>query len=154
MKLISLVLLLFCFTFQISAQENILSSGSDSVSSSGKVTYSVGLIHYKEATGTGGSSSVGAQIPYEVSEVLSIDNFNNSVVKIFPNPTDNFLNIHLSSVENLKYQLIDLSGRKVTSGDLNTLQSKIELTSLETSIYILNIFKENKIIKSYKISKK
>ncbi|WP_299115640.1 T9SS type A sorting domain-containing protein [uncultured Winogradskyella sp.] len=154
MKKIFLIFTLIGFSLQLSAQENILSSGSNNESASGKVTYSVGLIHYKEATGTGGSASVGAQIPFEVSEVLSIDDFSSSVAKVFPNPTDNVLNVHLTSVENLKYQLIDLSGRKVTSGHLNALQSKIELTSLETSIYILNILKDNTIIKSYKISKK
>ncbi|WP_410529696.1 T9SS type A sorting domain-containing protein [Winogradskyella sp. PG-2] len=73
---------------------------------------------------------------------------------VFPNPTDNILNIHLTTIENLKYQLIDLSGRKVNSGELIILQSKIDLTSLENSIYILNILKDNTIIQSYKISKK
>ncbi|WP_296381873.1 T9SS type A sorting domain-containing protein [Winogradskyella sp.] len=154
MKKIILVFIVFCFTFGLSAQESILSSGSESMSSSGKVTYSVGLIHYKEANGLGGSSSAGAQIPYEVSQVLNIDDFSNSISKVFPNPTENYLNIHLNTIENLKYQLIDLSGRTITLGELNTLQSKIELTSLETSIYILNIIKDNTIIQSYKISKK
>ena len=154
MKLLLIVVSLFCFTFQISGQENVLSSGSEGTSSSGKVTYSVGLIHYKEVTGSGGVSSTGTQIPYEVSQILNVDDFNSSITKVFPNPTESILNIHLNTIQNLKYQLIDLSGRKVTSGELNTLQSKIELTSIETSIYILNIIKENKIIESYKISKK
>ncbi|MCT4580010.1 MAG: T9SS type A sorting domain-containing protein [Flavobacteriales bacterium] len=154
MKKILLCFAIMGFTFQLSAQENVLSAGNESESSNGKVTYSVGLIHFKEATGTGGSSSTGTQIPYEVSEVLKVEAFKNLVTKVFPNPTDNFLNIHLNSVENLEYQLIDLSGRNVISGKFNTLESKIELTSLETSIYILNILKDNSIITSYKISKK
>ncbi|WP_299366955.1 T9SS type A sorting domain-containing protein [Winogradskyella sp.] len=146
-------LTLLGFTLQIAAQEHVLSSGLDSESSSGKVTYSVGLIHYEEATGTGGSTSVGSQIPFEVS-VLSINNYSNLTFEVFPNPTENFLNVHLNSVDELSYQIIDLSGRRVTFGELNTLQSKIELTSLETSIYIFNILKDNTIVKSYKISKK
>ncbi|MCT4628505.1 T9SS type A sorting domain-containing protein [Winogradskyella sp.] len=154
MKKILLCFAIMGFTFQLSAQENVLSAGNESESSNGKVTYSVGLIHFKEATGTGGSSSTGTQIPFEVSEVLKVEAFKNLVTKVFPNPTDNFLNIHLNSVDNLEYQLIDLSGRKVTSGELNKLESKIELSSLETSIYILNIMKNNSIISSYKISKK
>lgn len=154
MKKIILYFAVFGVAFQLSSQENILASGSDGESSSGKVTYSVGLIHYKEANGTGGSTSVGPQIPFEISQILSIDEFSDAIAKVFPNPADNFLNVHLNSLDDLKYQLIDLSGRKVTSGELNSLQSKIELTSLETSIYILNIVKDSTIIKSYKISKK
>ncbi|WP_299521518.1 T9SS type A sorting domain-containing protein [Winogradskyella sp.] len=154
MKKKLLFLTLLGFALQMTAQNHVLSSGSDSESSAGKVTYSVGLIHYKEATGTGGSLSVGSQIPFEVSETLSIDEFNNLTLKVFPNPTENFLNVHLNSVDDFTYQIIDLSGRTVTSGELNTLQSKIELTSLETSIYIFNILKDNTIVKSFKISKK
>lgn len=154
MKKIIFLFTIVGFAFQLSAQENVLSSGSENESSTGKVTYSVGLIHYKETTGTGGSTSTGIQIPYEVSQVLRVEDFENLVAKVFPNPTESFLNVHLNSVDDLEYQLIDLSGRKVTSGNLNTLESKIELTSLETSIYILNILKNNSIITSYKISKK
>ena len=148
-------LIVLCFSWQLSlAQENVLSSGSEAESADGKVTYSVGLIHYKEATGSGGSTSVGAQIPSEISQVLGVNEFNELISKIYPNPTENFLNVHLNAIENLKYQLIDLSGRIVMSGELSTLQSKIELTSLEASIYVFNIQKDNSIIKSYKISKK
>ncbi len=154
MKKYFLLFTILSLTICLSAQETVLSSGSESESSSGKVTYSVGLIHYKEVTGIGGSLSAGTQIPDEVSEVLSIDEFSNSIAKVFPNPTKNYLNVRLNSLDLLKYQLIDLSGRTVTTGELNTLESKIELTSLESSIYIFNILKNNTIIKSYKISKK
>jgi len=154
MKNLFLVLALLCFTFQLSAQENVLSSGSEGTSTTGKVTYSVGLIHYKEATGTGGSTSVGTQIPYEVTQVLNLQQFSNATAKVFPNPTDNVLNIHLTSLDDLNYQLIDLSGRNVTSGTLNQLESQIQLNALESSIYILDIIKDSNIIKSFKISKK
>lgn len=148
------IALLSCCLQLTLAQENVLASGLNTQSSSGTVTYSVGLIHYKEAEGIGGSSSTGVQIPYEVTEVLSVNQFNELVSKVFPNPTENFLNVHLNEVNNLSYQFIDLSGRTVLSGELNKLASKIELTSLEASIYVFNIKKENAIIKSYKISKK
>ncbi len=145
---------LCCFAFHLPAQEQLLSSGSEGNSASGKVTYSVGLIHFKETTAVGGSSSTGTQIPFEVSQVLSINDFSSSITKVFPNPTEDYLNIHLSTIKDLNYQLFDLSGRQITSGKLNTLQSKLELSYLETSIYILNILKDSTIIQSYKISKK
>ena len=142
------------FTINMTAQEHVLSSGLESASTTGKVSYSVGLIHYKEASGIGGSTAIGAQIPNEVSELLSIDDFNSLTIQVFPNPTENFLNVHLTSVDDLSYQFIDLSGREVLLGTINNLQSQIELSSLESSIYIFNILRNNSIIKSYKISKK
>ncbi|MEO1030754.1 MAG: T9SS type A sorting domain-containing protein [Bacteroidota bacterium] len=154
MRKITFYFTVLAFALQMSAQEHVLSSGLDSESSAGKVTFSVGLIHYKEASGPGGSTSVGTQIAFEVSEVLSINDYSDLTLKVFPNPTDNVLNVHLNAVDNLRYQITDLSGRTVTSGELNTLQSKIELASLETSIYVFNILKDNAIIKSFKILKK
>ena len=153
MRKITLIASMLGFLFQMNAQENVLSSASESESSTGKVSYSVGLIHYKEATGIGGSTSVGSQIPFEAS-VLSIDDFNDLSFQIFPNPIGDFLNVHLNSVDNLSYQVVDLSGRVVTTGELNALQTKIELTTLQSSIYVFNILKDNTLIKSFKISKK
>ena len=55
------------------AQENILSSGGNNETSSGTVNYSIGLMYFKDATGIGGNSFSGMQIPYEIIEQLSID---------------------------------------------------------------------------------
>lgn len=128
----------------------MLSSGSEGNSASGEVTYSVGLIHFKETTAVVGASTTGRQIQFEVSQVLSINDFSRSITKVFPNSTEDYLN----SIDDLNYQLFDLSERQITSGKLNTLQPKLKLSYLETLIYILDILKNSTLIQSYKISKK
>ena len=136
------------------AQQNIVSSGNNSTSASGEVTYSIGLLNYKEALGSGGSSSVGAQIPLEVLQLLSTDEQNLVSLKVFPNPASDHVFINLTKQENLNYKLTDVSGRKIADGKISTLQTRIDLNYLNTSIYILNIYQNNNTLKSYKIIKK
>lgn len=150
-------LLTFAFSFIVSlsfSQQTVLTSGNNSQSSTGKVTYSVGLIHYKDSSGTGGSSSAGTQIPFEVLETLSLDEQNLVTIKLFPNPAKDFVFISLKQLQELDFQLLDISGRKISEGKINALQTKVNLTELKTSIYILNIYKDNAIYESYKIIKK
>jgi len=147
--------LTFCFVVSFSfSQQTVLSSGNSSESSSGKVTYSVGLIHYKDANGTGGSSSSGTQIPFEILETLSLDEQNLVSLKLFPNPAKDHVYISLRQLEALDFKLLDISGRKISEGQINMLQTKVNLNDLKSSIYILNIYKNNTIYESYKIIKK
>ena len=149
-----LLLLLLGFSTVFYAQNNVLTSGKDVTSASWKVTYSVGLIHYKDASGTGGTSSTGSQIAFEVLETLSLDEHNLVSLRIFPNPTSDYITINLTQQELLSYKLIDVSGREITKGKITTLQTKIDLNNLNTSIYILNIYQNSQTFKSYKIIKK
>lgn len=150
-----LLTLLFLGTFATSmAQNNVLSSGKNNASSSGKVTYSVGLVHYKEATGTGGSSSSGTQIPLEVLQTLSLDTNNLVSLAIFPNPTSENLNINLKENETLNYVFTDISGRQIQSGVIQNKNTKLNLSNFENAIYILSFYKNNNILESYKIIKK
>lgn len=154
MRKFILTLIVSCFYIISIAQENTLSSGNNMESSSGKVTYSVGLIHYKEAMGSGGSSSAGSQIPFEILETLSLDEENLVSLKLFPNPTSDAVFLSLKKVEEFNYKLSDISGREIFNGNTTGVQTKINLNNLKSSIYILNIYKNNKLYESYKIIKK
>ena len=150
-----LLVLMLCFGLSYTfAQQNVLSSGKDSASPYGKSTYSVGLIHYKEASGSGGSSSAGAQISYEVLEVLSVPESELIAVKVFPNPVKRVLTINFNSQNQYQYQIVDLAGRKVAEGSISKQNNTIQLQHLNASMYILNLRDQNNsLIKSYKISK-
>lgn len=149
-----LLLTFISFSFISYSQNNIVASGNDATSTSGKSSYSVGLIHYKDAEGTGGSSSAGTQIAYEVTELLSVDEENLVSLNIYPNPTSDFISINLKENTNLDYKLLDLSGKEIESGTLSNLENKINLNALNTAVYLLNIYQNSKQLKSYKIVKK
>ncbi|WP_299891911.1 T9SS type A sorting domain-containing protein [uncultured Lacinutrix sp.] len=149
-----LLLLLFCCSTAVYSQSNILSSGNDIVEPTGKVNYSVGLLNFKEATGSGGTSSTGSQLAFEVSTLSTKDIDNIVSIEVFPNPTSDFIYINLKQNESLKYSLVNISGKELKKGEISKLKTKIDLSKFNTSIYILSMYRDNKLFKSYKILKK
>ena len=83
-----------------------------------------------------------------------LEQINNQVkVKIFPNPTTDFINIINSESKNLDYSLTDLEGKVLLSGKLENLsQNRIDLTPLKNGMYIIQLGNQgsNKSIKIIK----
>jgi hypothetical protein len=154
MKKIYLFLFLTFYCTLIFSQENVISSGNKISSSYGTLNYTIGLLNYKEISGTGGTSSSGTQLPYEISTVLSTNDENLISLSFYPNPTKDYFYINLKTIDSLTYTLCDFNGRVVSKGSLNLLQNKLNLKRLSSSIFFLNILKSGKIIKSFKIIKK
>jgi len=72
-----------------------------------------------------------------VNEVL-----NNSIIKIYPNPSTQFLNITFSEKEgNLTIKVMDIAGKEVLSTPSNGLQSVVSLnvSNLASGLYFLNV---------------
>ena len=70
-------------------------------------------------------------------------------IKIFPNPTSNFITINSLDKGNLSYSIFSAIGKMVMKGSINTLNPKINISNLEPQLYILMIDGS-----SYKIIKK
>jgi hypothetical protein len=83
-----------------------------------------------------------------------LEQINNQVkVKIFPNPTTDFINIINSESKNLDYSLTDLEGKVLLSGKLENLsQNRIDLNTLKKGMYIIQ-FSNRESNKSIKIIK-
>ncbi|MGB3591948.1 MAG: choice-of-anchor Q domain-containing protein [Nonlabens sp.] len=88
----------------------------------------------------GGRRDIGA---YEAQMVLSIEIPGQLLagIKMFPNPTTNGeLNIEIpAGVEELSYNLFDMSGKQIIEGKLNTGLNQINLPTLSTGIYLMNL---------------
>ncbi|WP_262706695.1 T9SS-dependent M36 family metallopeptidase [Mangrovimonas spongiae] len=83
---------------------------------------------------------------------LSVGEFNQSNFKIYPNPTDNNINIKVNkSFGNVKVTLFDINGRKVLSqsGELNNIMT-LNVNNVQTGIYVLNI-EGNNISMNHKV---
>jgi hypothetical protein len=79
-----------------------------------------------------------------VNDPVSITESNLEKIKIAPNPFENFLNINVNAAESLNYSILDISGKTVIAGVLNTNQ--LDLSQLESGMYLL-------IVEGYKIEK-
>lgn len=63
-----------------------------------------------------------------------------SAFKVYPNPASNFLEIELDNPESsFSWQLLDLQGRSVKNGTARGTGTRIELSSMLTGMYILDI---------------
>jgi len=155
LNLIIMLLLAGCLT-GVSAQEAVLVAGGNAAGSGGKVSYSVGQIAYTSQAGSNGSVSQGVQQSYEITNV-GIENANiNLEMSAFPNPTDDNLILTINDIEfsNVKFKLVDATGKFLLEKKITDNQTTIDLSNYSSGIYFLNIQKGKSEIKSFKIIKK
>ncbi len=158
-KLILLLPIVLClYTYGMVAQNSVNAAGGDIVSgANGSISYSVGQTVYKANSGTTGSELQGVQQPFEISEVLSSENFPQLVqdLVVFPNPTTNELFISLKNLDNapIDYQIIDINGKVLVSEKNIANLTTIPVANLAASIYFLKIITLNQEVKTFKIVK-
>ena len=138
------------------AQESINASGGGASGSGGTVTYSVGQVAYTTHTNASVAVSQGVQQAYEVFMVGFKETELNISLLVFPNPTAHHLTLQISDYknENLSYQLFDMQGKLLKTGQVKAKQTQINTKFLPSATYFLNVInQENKKVQSYKIIK-
>jgi len=158
---LSLVLLFVLGLTGLHAQESVNTSGGNTLGSGGSVSYSVGQVVYTTNSGTTGTVSQGVQQPYEISVITGFDDIKwmNLNCSVYPNPTTDYLTLKIDAsasipIRNLSYQLYDMNGRLLGSGKLESQETQIVMVNLVPETYLLEIFDQNKIVKSFKIIKR
>lgn len=166
-KIISLLIiamLLFSFKGISQSTDNIVgsinASGNDAEGSSGTVTYSIGQVFY---TYIGQSVyNVAQGIQHEDAEQKTLATKPNIVepkatIFIFPNPTTDYVSITMEGYESengqRSYQLYDLLGRLLKQDTFDSSETQIDVTDLRASIYLLQVYVDNKVLKTFKIVK-
>ncbi len=83
--------------------------------------------------------------------VTGINNLPTTTIKVSPNPTNAWLNIN-SPTPITQYTLYDLTGRKVlTDNNLNTQQTRINLSTLPNGLYVLQLTDANQQTSQQKV---
>ena len=148
-----LILQLFLFICFMHAQEAVLTTGGDATGNGGSVSYSVGQVFYQTNTGTNVSVSEGVQQAYEIS--LEVDETTTNLrLQIYPNPTNNYLNLTVTDATGLTYHLYNMQGKLIKTAAINSPKTTIRLEGLAKATYFLNVLKNNQTIKTFKIIKK
>lgn len=70
---------------------------------------------------------------------ISVEEPDTDVIAVFPNPTDAILTIQLASARATTFELYDMQGRLTESGQFNGRQNTIDLSSVPSGMYILNV---------------
>ncbi|NQY09263.1 MAG: T9SS type A sorting domain-containing protein [Flavobacteriales bacterium] len=138
----------------LQAQETVPATGGEATGEGGTSSYSVGQITYTTDNGTNGSVAKGVQQPYEISIVTGIEATNiNLELSVYPNPTTDRLTLAVKDTElnNLKFQLYDLSGKLIQQDQLRDQSTQISMQSLSAGTYLLKVSDNTKTIKIFKI---
>lgn len=86
---------------------------------------------------------------------LSIKKYNVSQsFEVYPNPSADFIRLKTNNteLENINYEMLDLTGKKLAEGNVKASDFNIDLKAYETGVYVLKISKNNQI-ENYKIVK-
>ena len=73
--------------------------------------------------------------------ILSTNDFaNEKTISIYPNPSKNFINVSILNSEIKSIEIFNILGKKITSYSFqNASQTEVDVTSLPSGVYILNI---------------
>lgn len=77
-----------------------------------------------------------------------------TAIKLYPNPSADYLTLHLEDITAAKYELYDVNGKNLQQSCISSDFTTIDISNLPSAVYILRICEENKEIKSFKIIKK
>lgn len=157
MKFTVLLLILLLGITGVHAQEAVPAAGGNASGSGGSISYTIGQMAYTPNSGTTGSVSQGVQQPYEILVLTGVDERwdVDLSMKAYPNPTNNFLTLHLNNSElsGLAYQLCDMNGRLLESKMVRSSETTILMNQYSSSVYFLKVIQNNNAIKTFKIIK-
>jgi hypothetical protein len=138
----------------LQAQQSPTATGGEATGTGGTASYSVGQVVYTTNTGTNGSMAQGVQQPYEISTTVGINETAiNLALSVYPNPTTNYLTLKVEDNSNLSYQLYDLQGKVIENKKVVANSTIVKMEGLPKAIYFLNVTKNNKSVKTFKIIK-
>ncbi len=141
----------------VQAQSVVPAVGSNAISSGGSVSYSVGQIVYTTNFSSIGSIAQGVQQPYEISILTGIKEAKDILLQclIYPNPTNDFVRLKIENdkIENLTYQLYDITGKLLENNKVESQEVNIALCNYAATIYCLKVIYNGKELKTFKIIK-
>jgi len=143
------------------AQEALPATGGNASGKGGSVSYTIGQVFYTANTAGNGSVAQGVQQPYEITVATGFDDINwiKLECSVYPNPTTNYLTLKIDassevSIQSLSYQLYNMNAKLIKLGKLESSETQINMVDLVSESYLLDVIKQDKIVKSFKIIKR
>jgi hypothetical protein len=153
-----IVSMLILLSFQVAAQESILTANDNATGNGGSASYSVGQITFKGAEASSGKVTEGVQQPYEIlfmtgledKTALSLDCI------VYPNPASSEVKLKIDrpSFEQLSYQLRNNTGLLIYSMNIESKETTIPIKELPAGVYLLTVMENNINLTTWKVIKK
>ena len=145
MMMNTLIKIVFLFSsFLCLSQNDIVSSGGEASSENGSFSYSVGQIQISQIHPPSSSwSDEAITINHVVQQFFIPRCQNNENIKISasPNPSKGLVNVELSNWDDIEVNLsvYDVLGRSILSQPLSKNKTQLNLTELNSGIYLISI---------------
>ena len=69
----------------------------------------------------------------------------NNTINIYPNPSDDLINIEIENINNVTIEIYNVSGNLIFSKTLNSKVEKIDISGLSMGMYFVKVRQENNI---------
>jgi hypothetical protein len=152
MKKNTLVLFSLFASLAVTAQEVVATQGDSYSSASANIDFTIGEVVIN--TGTDGTNDLTQGFHQTNWNFVGLEDFApNYEAIIFPNPTEDVLNIRTSTFENVTYTLYDAQGKLVMQDILSAEQTPIQVSQLAPGSYSLTLNNETQNLKTFKLVK-
>ena len=152
MKKNTIVLFSLFAAISVSAQEVVSTQGESYSNASANINFTIGEVIIN--TGTDGTNDITQGFHQTNWNFLGVEDFAPDYeATIFPNPTQDVLNIKTSSYENVTYTLYDAQGKLVMQNLLSSEQTPIQVSQLAPGSYSLTLNNPQQQLKTYKLIK-
>ena len=133
-------------------QEVISTQGDSYTNANGSIDFTIGEVVIN--TVTDGTNDITQGFHQTNWNFLGVEDFApNYEAIIFPNPTEDVLNIRTSAFENVTYTLYDAQGKLVMQDKLSAEQTPIQVSQLAPGSYSITLNNETQILKTFKLIK-
>ena len=140
------------FTINVFSQEIISTQGDSYADSSAAIDFTIGEV--VTFTGTSSENNLTQGFHQTNWSFVNIEDHAPSYEAIiYPNPTEDFLNIKASLYEDVSYVLYDEMGKLILQGRLLSEQTALEVSPLATGRYSLVLSNSKENLKTFNIIK-
>jgi len=152
MKKNTLVLFSLFATISVSAQEVVATQGDSYSNASANIDFTIGEVVIN--TGTDGTNDLTQGFHQTNWNFIGVEDHAPSYEAIiFPNPTEDVLNIRTSTFENVTYTLYDAVGKLVMQDVLSAEQTPIQVSQLAPGNYSIILNNQTQNLKTFKLVK-
>ncbi|MEW7291036.1 T9SS type A sorting domain-containing protein [Aquimarina sp. 2304DJ70-9] len=152
MPKITLVFFLILTSLTVYAQEVISTQGDSYANESASVDFTIGEVVIN--TLTDGTNDITQGFHQTNWKFVDLEDHTPSFeVIIFPNPTEDILNIQTSSFENVTYSIYDALGKLVLQDKLSAELTPVSTSHLASGLYSVTLNTKGKKLKTFKLAK-
>ena len=137
------------------AQQSINSAGNNATGNGGTVNYSIGQVFYHHLNGDNNTLNEGVQYGYEITNSIGENSNIYLTHLVYPNPTKSNFTLSISEFKTglFSYIIYNINGSIINRAEITNSLTAISLSKFDNSTFILTVFKNNELLKSFTIIK-